>query len=157
MIVGADALMFKDKDGIDKMKYSSLKCWDANGKELRAYFEKSDYEFRVANSELESTSKINNQKYNIENNSKSFSIVVNDEDAVYPITIDPLSSNPSWSGESDQNDAQFGSSVATAGDVNGDGFSDVIIAADRFDNGQTDEGSIYVYHGSATGLPVTAN
>ncbi len=41
MIVGADALMFKDKNGIDKMKYSSLKCWDANGKELRAYFETS--------------------------------------------------------------------------------------------------------------------
>ncbi|MBK8983685.1 MAG: hypothetical protein IPM38_15550 [Ignavibacteria bacterium] len=35
MIVGADALMFKDKNGIDKMKYSALKCWDANGKELR--------------------------------------------------------------------------------------------------------------------------
>ncbi|MBV6480265.1 MAG: hypothetical protein HGGPFJEG_03122 [Ignavibacteria bacterium] len=39
MIVGADALMFKDKNGEDKMKYSSLKCWDANGRELRAYFE----------------------------------------------------------------------------------------------------------------------
>lgn len=39
MIVGADALMFKDEDGIDKMKYSALKCWDANGKVLRAYFE----------------------------------------------------------------------------------------------------------------------
>lgn len=36
MIVSADALMFKDDKGEQKMKYSSLKVWDANGKELRA-------------------------------------------------------------------------------------------------------------------------
>ncbi len=39
MIVGADALMFKDENGEDKIKYSSLKCWDASGKELRAFFD----------------------------------------------------------------------------------------------------------------------
>ena len=31
-----------------------------------------------------------------------------------------------------------------AGDVNGDGYSDVIISASRYDNGQTDEGRVYV-------------
>ncbi len=158
MIVGADALMFKNEEGIDKMKYSALKCWDANGRELRAYFEKDNYELRIRNYELESKSlekeKIRNSKFVIPN---SFSIVVNDEDAVYPITIDPLSTSPSWSAESDQADAQFGSSVATAGDVNGDGFSDVIVGASYYDNGQTDEGRIYVYHGSATGLSAAAN
>lgn len=41
MIVGADALIFKDKKGEDMMKYSALKCRDANRKELRAYFEES--------------------------------------------------------------------------------------------------------------------
>jgi hypothetical protein len=42
--------------------------------------------------------------------------------------------------------------VATAGDVNGDGFSDVIVSAPFYDNGQTDEGEAFVYHGSAAGL-----
>ena len=29
-------------EGVEKMKYSALKVWDANGVELRAYFEKSE-------------------------------------------------------------------------------------------------------------------
>ncbi len=41
MNVGADALTFSDKNGGVKMKYSALKVWDANGKPLRAYFEKN--------------------------------------------------------------------------------------------------------------------
>ena len=57
--------------------------------------------------------------------------------------------------ESNQAVANFGVSVATAGDVNGDGFSDVIVGAHRYDNGQTDEGRAFVYHGSAAGLATT--
>ncbi len=45
-----------------------------------------------------------------------------------------------------------GRSVATAGDVNGDGFSDVIVGACAGDNGQADEGQAFVYHGTQTGL-----
>ncbi|MBK9404606.1 MAG: hypothetical protein IPN57_08750 [Ignavibacteria bacterium] len=52
MITGADALMFKDEKGDLKLKYSSLKVWDANGKELRAYFEKSNYNYELASYEL---------------------------------------------------------------------------------------------------------
>ena len=40
---------------------------------------------------------------------------------------------------------------ATAGDVNGDGYADVIVGAPGYDNGQTDEGRAFVYHGSASG------
>jgi hypothetical protein len=68
-----------------------------------------------------------------------------------------LSANSNWAAESDQANAQYGCSVATAGDVNGDGFSDVIVGAQSFDNGQTDEGRAYVYHGFAAGLSATAN
>jgi hypothetical protein len=67
-----------------------------------------------------------------------------------------LRASPSWTAESDQVDAQFGLVVATAGDVNGDGYADVIVAAPYFDNGQTDEGRTYVYHGAATGLSTSA-
>src|SRR5262249_23027240 len=63
-----------------------------------------------------------------------------------------LAVNPSWVAESDQAGAFFGYPVGTAGDVNGDGYSDVFVGADLFDNGETDEGRVYVYLGSATGL-----
>ena len=60
--------------------------------------------------------------------------------------------SPSWTAESNQAFAEFGYSVASAGDVNGDGFSDVIVGAYGYDNGQDDEGRAFVYHGSAAGL-----
>jgi hypothetical protein len=152
MIVGADALMFKDNDGNEKLKYSQLKCWDAEGKELRAYFEKKSIsQENILGSQL-STFHSRFSTFH-----SRFSIVVNDNNATYPITIDPLSTSPDWTAESDQADAQFGYSVCTAGDVNGDGYSDVIVGALIYDNGQTDEGRAFVYHGSATGLSATAN
>ncbi|MDM7913779.1 MAG: integrin alpha [Candidatus Eisenbacteria bacterium] len=60
-----------------------------------------------------------------------------------------------WTAESDQVGARFGSSVASAGDVNGDGFSDVIVGAYLYTNGQSDEGRVYAYQGSAAGLATT--
>jgi FG-GAP repeat len=61
--------------------------------------------------------------------------------------------SPAWTAESNQDFAEFGYAVATAGDVNGDGFSDVVIGAYAYDNGQSDEGRVFVYYGSASGLP----
>jgi len=54
--------------------------------------------------------------------------------------------------ESDQISAGLGSSASTAGDVNGDGFSDVIVGASTYDNGEADEGAAFVFLGSASGL-----
>ena len=55
----------------------------------------------------------------------------------------------------DQVEAQFGYSVGMAGDVNGDGFADVIVGADGYSNGQTYEGRAYVYLGAPGGLAST--
>src|SRR5207247_615774 len=63
-----------------------------------------------------------------------------------------LSLTPGWTAESNQASARFGVSVATAGDVNGDGYSDVIVGANLYDNGQSNEGRSFVYYGSAAGL-----
>jgi hypothetical protein len=57
-----------------------------------------------------------------------------------------------WTAESDQDSANFGRSVATAGDVNGDGYADVIVGAWHYDDRDTEEGGAYVYHGSSSGL-----
>jgi hypothetical protein len=83
---------------------------------------------------------------------ESISILVNTKGAEYPLTIDPLASTPSWTAEIDQEGAFFGWSVATAGDVNGDGYADVIVGAPFFDNGEINDGRVFVYHGSENGL-----
>jgi hypothetical protein len=59
--------------------------------------------------------------------------------------------------ESNQANAFFGKSVSTAGDVNGDGYSDVVVGAWLYDNGQTDEGAVFVYLGSSGGVSSTAS
>ena len=59
--------------------------------------------------------------------------------------------------ESNQAGAQLGSSVAGAGDVNGDGFADVIVGAPAYDNGQADEGAAFVYFGAAGAFDATAD
>ncbi len=55
----------------------------------------------------------------------------------------------------DQDNAWLGVSVAAAGDVNGDGYGDVIVGASRYDVGLPDEGAAFLFHGSANGLPGT--
>jgi len=67
-----------------------------------------------------------------------------------------LAVTAAWTAESDQADAYFGYSVGTAGDVNGDGYADVMVGAYYYDNGQTNEGRAYVYLGSAAGSAATA-
>lgn len=63
-----------------------------------------------------------------------------------------LSLEPDWTAEGNQMSSDFGGSVSDAGDVNGDGYDDVVIGAIFFDNGQTDEGRAYIYYGSPVGL-----
>ena len=63
-----------------------------------------------------------------------------------------IDSAPAWEVESDDYFGRYGESVGTAGDINGDGFSDIIVGASQYDNPQAKEGRAYVYLGSAAGL-----
>jgi hypothetical protein len=58
--------------------------------------------------------------------------------------------------EINQKDAQFGYAVSGAGDVNNDGYDDVLIGANWFENGQPTEGTVFLFLGSETGLAETA-
>jgi hypothetical protein len=57
-----------------------------------------------------------------------------------------------WSYEPNQANSELGSAVAGAGDVDGDGYDDVLVGASRYDDGSTDEGRVYLFSGGATGL-----
>jgi len=60
-------------------------------------------------------------------------VVIDVSSALYPITVDPLLSAPPWRTEGNQENAQWGSSVAFAGDLNGDGYDDIDIGAHDYD------------------------
>ena len=53
--------------------------------------------------------------------------------------------------QSDQSNSLFGMAVGS-GDLNGDGYSDLIAAKKKYSNGETSEGALYVYNGSSSGL-----
>ena len=82
-----------------------------------------------------------------------FEIHVDDSNAQYPILIDPLLTAASDTFiESNQAAANLGYSVADAGDVNGDGFGDVVIGAFAFDAGEVGEGAAFIFYGGGNGI-----
>ena len=73
----------------------------------------------------------------------------------YNGTASGINTTPSAQIESDQAFASLGYDVAAAGDVNNDGYDDVIAGAYRYDNGEGDEGAAFIYHGSSSGIITT--
>ena len=125
---GGGAVELTDAHGAPVLRYGQLAAFDARGRTLPARMELADAGARIR-------------------------LLVDARGATYPVTIDPLTTSATWSFEGDQADPRLGYSVATAGDVNGDGFSDVIVGSPGYDNGQLDEGKVFVFCGSPTGLP----
>ncbi len=66
---------------------------------------------------------------------------------------DPVA--PDWTVDGENAEDRFGYKVSGAGDVNGDGFDDVLIGSLGFDGALTNIGKAYLYYGSATGLSPT--
>lgn len=130
---------FYTASGEHIIRYSDLIVYDATEQTLVAYMELAGcHESRVmADCQVK--------------------LVIDDQLATYPLTIDPVASAPDWSAGGGQTDAEFGFAVDGAGDVNGDGYDDVIVGAPMFDNGETDEGSTFIYYGSQTGLNSSAD
>ncbi len=125
VVTNDDEVAFADERGIAVMKYSSLKVWDAKGKILNAGFRGNN------------------------NSGAGFSIVVDDNNAEYPVTVDPLSASPSTVITGPYS---FGSAANPAGDVNGDGYDDVIVGAKEASTNMTNDGKVSLFYGSASGL-----
>jgi len=83
-------------------------------------------------------------------------VSVDAADADYPVTVDPLLTTASWSASGEAPDDAFGGSVAGAGDVNGDGYDDVMVGAPYYDGSGVNVGRAYVFYGSASGPSLTA-
>ncbi|MBK7878218.1 MAG: FG-GAP repeat protein [Planctomycetes bacterium] len=126
---GARSALLLDESDVVRARYRDLVVFDAAGRELDARLEPRPWGLRIR---------------------------VDDAGAAYPLFVDPLLTGPAWTAESNQAVARFGGCVATAGDVNGDGYGDVIVGAPDYDNGQTNEGRVFVYHGSMSGLSASA-
>ena len=123
------AIDFTTPGGVRVLRYADLQVNDAEGELLEA---------------------------SLDIGGDSLSITIDAAAAIYPITIDPLLTTPSWMGEGNQANGCYGWSVATAGDVNGDGYSDVIVGAPLNEGTESNEGMAYLYLGSSTGLGTDA-
>jgi hypothetical protein len=139
-ITGAEGVLSGDAVLLDsaagrRLRFGSLRVIDAAGRSLPASFEMPA--------------------------PRRIRIAVADEGASYPLTIDPiLTETADALLQSNLAGAQLGA-VSGAGDVNGDGFADVIVGAPNYDAGQPGEGAAFVFLGSASGIasgsPATAH
>jgi len=66
-----------------------------------------------------------------------------------------LTANPVWTRASGFPDSGFGERIASAGDVDGDGFGDLLIAAPRLSRGEIEEGRVWLFYGGPGGIDAT--
>jgi len=59
-------------------------------------------------------------------------------------------SDDSWTLGGEGDGDEFGTAISGAGDLNGDGYEDVVVGAPRHDEVTSNTGSVYVFYGSAT-------
>jgi len=111
------------------LRYEGLIAWDSTGRSLAASMQKTDH---------------------------GLALVADTSSARFPVTVDPVVSSQSWSHESNQAGARLGQDVAGVGDINGDGFGDVAVAAPEWSGPEVEEGKVFLFLGSATGLQNTA-
>ena len=85
-------------------------------------------------------------------------LAIDDQHAKYPITLKSVFNGIADAVlDSNQANADLGTSVAGAGDGNGDGFADVIVGAPYYDNGHIKKGAAFIYFGTARGRLVLAS
>jgi len=128
--------------------YDQLAVWDAKGVALKAGIS------------------YNASTHNVQ-------ISVEDKNAEYPVTIDPLNRTAEWTSSADgvlpsllnnlqlQVQTNYGYTVSGLGDINGDGYDDVAVSAPTMADiisgtgSLTGVGAVFIYLGSSSGLSAT--
>jgi hypothetical protein len=123
-------ITFRDAGGVQVLQYGELRAVDAGGRSLPSLL-------TCAGSGI--------------------CLTVDDSGADYPIVIDPIVNAPQWHHAADYDYANFGFSVCTAGDVNGDGYSDIVVGCPGWSAGEFREGAVFAFYGSSTGLSATTS
>jgi hypothetical protein len=128
---GKNELKFKTSNG-SLLIYRDLRCWDAAGRPLVA---------------------------SLSARQGMVTIDVDVAAAAFPVTIDPIVENGTPQNanalfEGQQDGAWLGYAVANAGHVNGDGYTDIVVGAPKYDDGQVDAGAVFIYYGSPDGVTV---
>lgn len=131
-LIGEGSVQFSRCDGSPVFAYNDLRVFDACGYRLPA-------------------------RMLIDQERHTLMLAVEDTDAVYPVLVDPVATTQNTLLLGSVTNARFGKSVATAGDLNGDGYSDVVVGARDYNNGQSNEGAAFVYYGSANGIGTVPN
>ncbi|MBN2054518.1 FG-GAP repeat protein, partial [bacterium] len=82
-------------------------------------------------------------------------LIIRDREAIYPLMIDPVITQEQmselWHYDGNQNYENLGFSIANAGDINNDGYEDMIVGAPYFDYCSSNVGRAMVFLGSSTG------
>ncbi len=115
------------------LRYHGLAAWDGDGAPLAATMQPAD---------------------------DGIVIDIDVRGASWPVTVDPTVTVADWRATGGIRYAELGSAVAGAGDVNGDGYDDIIVGApgyDDIDGGFYAYGAAFLYLGSATGPATTAD
>ena len=117
-----DVVLLVDDAGERRVQYSGLEVYDASYRRQTAWFEVTDTTIDIH--------------------------VELDDDAVGPITIDPLASSPTLLAFGGTSSA--GWSTAT-GDIDGDGHVDLLVGEPEYTNVQTKEGRAMIVWGTSSG------
>lgn len=123
MYRSADGVAFSNRD--QQLTYQNMKVTDANGITIPAHFD-------IQNDVVK--------------------MVVDAKHIAYPLSIQTIGSTISQAASillPKQSGAQMGFATDGAGDVNMDGYADIMISAPNYTDPETQEGAVFIYYGSA--------